>query len=57
MAENLIEKRSVRLMLIGIIMVIVGLTDLFYGPLIDARGFSFIGLVLIVLGLLIKTKN
>jgi hypothetical protein len=55
--ENLFERRSTRLMFIGIIMVITGFVDFFYGPLIDARGFSFIGLVLIVVGLLIKRKD
>jgi hypothetical protein len=54
---NLFERRIARLMLIGVIMLVTGLVDFLYGPLIDARGFSVLGIVLIVVGLLLRTKE
>jgi hypothetical protein len=57
MEKNPFGRTSTRLLLIGAIMSVTGLADFFYGPLIDARGFSVIGLVLIVVGLLLKRKD
>ncbi len=55
--ENIFERRVTRLMLIGVIMLLTGLVDFLYGPFIDARGFSVLGILLIVIGLLLRTKE
>ncbi len=55
--EDQMYRMSTRMFIIGAILVIVGFTDYFFGPLMDARGFSFLGLVIIVVGLLVKRKD
>jgi hypothetical protein len=54
---NHFERTSVRMLLVGSIMALTGFADYFYGPLIDARGFAFLGLVIIFMGLLLKRND
>lgn len=57
MYENIMTKTSTRLLIIGAILAITGIIDAFFGPLIDARGFSLLGIIIIIVGLLIKRND